>query len=67
MLARNDLPLSTGNKSLCSQVIGHLLQEIQHGIKMQVKRYGGFPLIKNVQDVNGGDALFVPRFTEKEV
>gem|GEM_PF-5292217 len=34
---------------------------------MQVKRYGGFPLIKNVQDVNGGDALFVPRFTEKEV
>jgi hypothetical protein len=32
-----------------------------------VKRYGGVPLIKDVQDVNAGDALFVPRNTEKEV
>jgi len=31
-----------------------------------VKRYGGVPLVKEAQDVNAGDALYVPRNKEQE-
>lgn len=57
-------PLSEAQKN---QAMGEAKFMRAYAYFEMVKRYGGVPLIKAVQDVNSGDALFVPRNTEKEL